>query len=118
MRANGEYSRLLHLRSVEDDTDTRINKKHSHCKLDKSQCGAALAAGHTQSILVAQENRKCRLLRQRNELQSIEILKRSAFVGTNPTEELITSGLPVTRSQSPRCQKRPHAGSCRMPAAR
>jgi hypothetical protein len=30
--ANVEYRRLLHLRSVEDDTDARINKKHRRCR--------------------------------------------------------------------------------------
>jgi uncharacterized integral membrane protein (TIGR00697 family) len=78
------YCRLLHLRSVEDDPDTLIVKEHCRCKPYKSQCGDSLAAGNTQSILLAQKNRKCRLLRQRNELQSIEVLTRSAFVGTNP----------------------------------
>jgi queuosine precursor transporter len=60
--------RFLHFRSVGDDTDTRINKKHCRCKPYKSRCGDPLFAGNTQSILVAQKNRKCRLLRQRNEL--------------------------------------------------
>jgi hypothetical protein len=68
MRTSGEHRRLLHLRSVGDDTDTLINKKHCRRKPYKSQSGASLAACNAQSIVVAQENRKCRLLRQRNEL--------------------------------------------------
>jgi hypothetical protein len=42
-RANCEYRRFLHLRSVGDDTDKRINKKHCRCKPYKSQRGASLA---------------------------------------------------------------------------
>src|SRR5208283_5399723 len=101
IRTNGEYRRLLHLRSVGNDTDTRTDKKHSDCKLHKSQCGTSLAARNTQSILVAQENRKCRLFRQRNKLQSVEILKRSAFLRTYPRDKPIATGLPVIRSESP-----------------
>src|ERR1700722_431353 len=78
MRTNGEYRRLLHLRSMGNDTDPRIEKKHSRRKPYKSRCGASLPACNPQSILAAEKNRRCRLLRQRNELQSLEILKTSA----------------------------------------
>jgi hypothetical protein len=72
-RANGQHRCLLHLRAVADDTESRTNKKHCRCKPDKCHRGASLAAGNTQSILVAQKNRKCRLLRQRNELQLVSL---------------------------------------------
>jgi PAS domain-containing protein len=61
MWANCEYRRLLHLRSLGDDTDTRVDKKHCRCKPYKDQRGASLVAGNTQSILMAKKNRKCRL---------------------------------------------------------
>ena len=48
VRANGQHQRLLHLRSVEDDTGTCIDKKHRCCKPDESQWSC-----NVQSILVA-----------------------------------------------------------------
>ena len=57
LRANGEYRNLLHIRSVGDDTGTHTDKTHSRRQPCKSRCGASVAAGNTQSILVAQENR-------------------------------------------------------------
>ena len=67
MRTDGEYRRFLHIWSVGDDTDSRTDEKHRHRKPYKSWCGTCLTAGNPQNILVAQKNRKRRLLRQSNE---------------------------------------------------
>jgi len=74
MRTTGEYRRVLHIRSVEVDPSALINKKHRHRKRYKGQCGTHFTAGNTQSVFLAETNRKRRLLRQSNKFQSIEIL--------------------------------------------
>src|SRR5580704_3920549 len=43
----------------------------------------------------------------------LHLMDASAFVGTNPTGELITSGLSVTRAQPQRCVAK--AAMCRSP---
>ena len=48
-----------------------------------------------------------------SELPTIRsVLPRSAFIGTNPTHEPITSRLPVTRPESGLANPRPDANAC------
>ena len=47
MRANGEYCRVLHIRSMGDYPNSRTNKEHSSRKPYKGQCGTYFIASNT-----------------------------------------------------------------------